>query len=131
MILGILLGEESMALAIKNNNLLSKIANTVKNVTFFTNILVSIIFILWYGISIYTSLFNLPFLIAYSCLCAITIINFSAQIITFSRKLKKPKKFYRVLRLSKYTTNGAMILLNSYKIWFLSYFDLCVKNTFF
>ena len=102
----------------KSKAALSSILNVIKKLLFITNIFVQSLFLVFYVYSIYTNLFNTLFLIAYSILFVITCVNFIRYLITYIKQSKKPKIFSRVIRICKYTTNGALVAVNTYELIF-------------
>ena len=103
-----------MALLSRTKGVLSQIVDDVKRISFWSNILVQIIFFIFYIYSICISINHLTILILYSILLLFASITFITFLITHLRKIKKPKRFYRLLRFGKYFTNGTLIALNIY-----------------
>ncbi len=105
-----------MAFLEKSKSLLSLILSFIKVLTFITNIFIQIVFFIFYIYSICNNVNNILFLIIYSVLLAISVVNFITYSTTFIKHLKKPKKVYRAIRISKYTTNATMLILNTYEM---------------
>lgn len=101
-----------MAIMQRTRGIFNQMVDDVKRVVFWTNIIVQSIFFVFYGFSIYESIHNIPFLILYSILLVISIITYISFLVVNIKKLDKPKKFNRALRIFKYFTNGTMLILN-------------------
>lgn len=94
---------------------LNKLLRDVKNTVFWVSFSVQILFLTYYGWSIYSNIDRLPFLIVYSCLAAVAVAAFINFLIVHKRKDLKNKKFDRFLRVSKYVINGVMLAVNAYQ----------------
>lgn len=101
-----------MALLGRTRGVFSKMVSDIKRITFWTHILVQIIFFSFYGYSIYSNIENLPFLITYSLLLTISTITFITYLYSHKKHTKQPKGFSRSMRIIKYLTNGTMVILN-------------------
>lgn len=106
----------------KSKSLLSLILSFIKVLTFITNIFIQVVFFIFYIYSICSNVNNIPFLVIYSVLLAISVVNFITYATTFIKQLKKPKKVYRAIRISKYTTNATMLILNTYEMIYFGSF---------
>lgn len=95
-----------MAIMQRTRGIFNQMVDDVKRVVFWTNIIVQIIFFVFYGFSIYESIHNIPFLILYSILLVISIITYITFLVVNIKKLDKPKKFNRALRIFKYFANA-------------------------
>lgn len=101
-----------MALLGRTRGVFSEMVSDIKRISFWSHILVQIIFFGFYGYSIYSNIENLPFLIAYSLLLTISTVSFITYLYSHRKHTKQPRKFSRVMRIIKYLTNGTMVALN-------------------
>lgn len=92
-----------------------KAIRDIRCAVFWVSLVVQIVFMGYYGWSIYENLENLPFLIIYAALAVISLTAFITFLVTNRHKEKKNKKFNRFLRVFKYIINGAMLALNAYE----------------
>ena len=94
-----------------------KLLRDVRRVTFGISLAVQILFLAYYGWSIYNSIDSLPFLIIYSCLALVAIVSFINFLVVHKKKEKKNKVFNRILRIAKYIINGVTLGLNAYQLF--------------
>ena len=94
-----------------------KLLRDIRRVTFGISLAVQILFLAYYGWSIYNSIDSLPFLIVYSCLALVAIVSFINFLVVHKKKEKKNKVFNRILRISKYIINGVTLGLNAYQLF--------------
>ena len=94
-----------------------KLLRDVRRVTFGISLSVQILFLAYYGWSIYNSIDSLPFLIVYSCLALVAIVSFINFLVVHKSKEKKNKVFNRILRILKYIINGVTLGLNAYQLF--------------
>lgn len=105
-----------MAILSRTKGIFSQMLSDIRKITFITNIIVQTIFFIYYIFTICNSVNNIVFLITYSVLLLIATITFITYLTVHIRKIKKPKYFYRLLRVVKYFTNGIMLFLNIYEM---------------
>ena len=94
-----------------------KLLRDIRKVAFWISLSVQILFLAYYGWSIYNSIDSLPFLIIYSCLALVAIGIFVNFFIEQKHKEKKYKIASRILRIAKYIINGVTIGLNAYQLF--------------
>ena len=94
---------------------LSKAVDNIKKTFFITTIIVQCVFFVFYAYSIYTNLNNIIFLITYSLLFLFSLVLFILFLKSHKKK-EKARKFVRILRFSKYLTNGVMLVVNTYEL---------------
>ena len=94
-----------------------KLLRDIRKVAFWISLSVQILFLAYYGWSIYNSIDSLPFLIVYSCLALVAIVSFINFLVVHKSKEKKNKVFNRILRISKYIINGVTLGLNAYQLF--------------
>ena len=103
---------------------LIKALEITKKLLFITNVIVQSVFLIFYVYSIINNVFNTAFLIIYSVLFAITSTNLIRYLIANIKHSAKPKTFYRIIRISKYTTNLSLLCINTYELIYLGAFLL-------
>lgn len=94
----------------------NKAIRDIQCAVFWVSLVVQIVFMGYYGWSIYANMHNLPFLIIYAVLAAISLTAFITFLITNKHKKMKNKKFNRFLRVFKYIVNGATLAFNTYDL---------------
>ena len=93
-----------------------KLLRDIRSAVFWVSLVVQIVFMGYYGWSIYSNIQNLPFLITYAALAVISLTAFITFLVTNKHKAKKNKKFNRFLRVMKYIINGGMLAVNAYEL---------------
>lgn len=101
-----------------------KLLRDIRRIAFGVSLGVQILFLAYYGWSIYSNIDSLPFLIIYASLAVIAIVSFINFLVISKHKEKKNKKFNRFLRVLKYIINGAMLAVNAYQLFKYTRTDL-------
>ncbi len=92
------------------NDLIRKINKIAKRI----NVVVQGVFLGYFGYEIYKNIGNVPFLICYGILLALTFASFVADLSKRPGKTRGVKKFKKVLKLFKYPTRITMLGFNVY-----------------
>ena len=101
-----------------------KLLRDIRRIAFGVSLGVQILFLAYYGWSIYSNIESLPFLIIYASLAVVAIVSFINFLVISKHKEKKNKKFNRFLRVLKYIINGAMLAVNAYQLFKYARTDL-------
>lgn len=94
----------------------NKIIDDIKKLVHTITILVSIIFLGYYGYSVISNINELFYLVIYSAFLCISLITFITYLVTYKKK-NKTKNFNRALRIIKYLLNATMLGVNGYQIF--------------
>ena len=98
----------------RSRAVLAKMLDDIRKIAFTVNIVVQIVFLAFYGYSIYNSINKWVFFAIYTCLLILSVIAFINTLATHNSK-KKKTGFERFLRVSKYFINGALLVVNAYQ----------------
>ena len=93
-----------------------KLLRDIRCTVFWVSLVVQIVFMGYYGWSIYSNIQKLPFLITYTALAVVSLTAFITFLITNKHKERKNKRFNRFLRVMKYIINGGMLAVNAYEM---------------
>lgn len=94
-----------------------KMKEDLKRISFWTTIIVQIIFLFFYSYSIYKNVDFLLFLVIYIVLAVLSLLHFIYFLASNKSDNKKlVKKIKRVFRISKYLINGTMLGVNIYEM---------------
>ena len=105
-----------MAMFSRTRAVADKLLRDIRSTVFWVSLIVQVVFLAYYGWSIYSNIKNLPFLIIYSVLALISVVAFINFLVTHKHKEKKNRVFNRILRITKYIANGVMLAVNVYEM---------------
>ena len=112
-----------MALLGRTLAVTNKIVEDIKKLVHSITVLVSLIFLGYYGYSVVANLNKTFYLVIYSAFLLISIITFITYLATYKKK-NNTKKFNRALRIIKYLLNATMLVVNGYQIFTSTYTTL-------
>ena len=101
----------------KTLGVINSVVNDIKKLANAITIITYCVFFCYYIYSIYNSFNNLPYLVVYSLLFALSIVNFIYYLVTTKNHTKKSFAFTNMMSWGKYVVNAFMICVRIVEFW--------------